>query len=110
MESIRMSITLRHAAALALVGWYLMVPPLVEPDKRAVDHQAPLGAWLMMKSFDSASGCQRTMEAMQSAPPKPETHIEGLTEDQRRTAAKVAKDWMDSMLCVSTDDPRLKEK
>jgi hypothetical protein len=34
----------RHAAALVLVSWYLMVPPLVdEPYK--VNTEAPLASW-----------------------------------------------------------------
>jgi hypothetical protein len=37
---------LRHAAALALVGWYLMVPPMYKPDsyghKAYTDVIAPL--------------------------------------------------------------------
>jgi hypothetical protein len=34
--------TLRRAAPLALVGWYLMVPPLHDEKP---DTQAPISAW-----------------------------------------------------------------
>lgn len=32
----------RHAAALALVGWYLMVPPLASLQSQTADLHAPL--------------------------------------------------------------------
>jgi hypothetical protein len=34
-----------HAAALALVGWYLMVPPPVFHSSMPVDLDAPLSKW-----------------------------------------------------------------
>jgi hypothetical protein len=35
---------LRHGSAIALVGWYLMVPPLVDAPYK-VDTEAPLTSW-----------------------------------------------------------------
>jgi hypothetical protein len=49
---------LRHAAALALLGWYLMVAPLA--DSRTVDLDAPLTKWDIFRSFDSAAQCEKT--------------------------------------------------
>ena len=55
----------RHAAALALVGWYLMLPPLTEnppphaAENALVDTQAPLSQWDSDGSFDSAIQCNR---------------------------------------------------
>jgi hypothetical protein len=43
--------TLRHTAALALVGWYLMAPP-------SPASSVPLNHWLMIGSFDSADQCE----------------------------------------------------
>ena len=40
----------RHAAALALVGWYLMVPP---PDNLT----APISAWEVAASYDTGKHC-----------------------------------------------------
>jgi len=61
---------LRHTAALALVGWYLMMPPLVEKpvphdpsltmkenDDALVDTRAPLSKWMNLRSFDFAPQC-----------------------------------------------------
>jgi hypothetical protein len=48
--------TLRHAAALALVGWYLMVPPL-SSDGKEIDTAAKLSQWDARLRFDRASDC-----------------------------------------------------
>jgi len=47
----------RRAAALALVGWYLMVPPLSHDG--GVDDEAPLSKWFVLDRFDSAAKCKR---------------------------------------------------
>jgi hypothetical protein len=51
---------LRHAAALALVGWYLMMPPLAGPNASnlRVDLTAKLSQWEIVDSFDSADVCR----------------------------------------------------
>ncbi len=41
---------LPHAAALALVGWYLMLPP-------KQDIQAPIAKWRIVGNYDSADQC-----------------------------------------------------
>jgi hypothetical protein len=43
----------RHAAALALVGWYLMVPPMYQHHE--IDDKAPLSQWRIIQSFDTLS-------------------------------------------------------
>jgi hypothetical protein len=43
-----------HAAALALVGWYLMWSP---NSGLSVDDQAPLAKWQIVESFDN--DCRR---------------------------------------------------
>jgi hypothetical protein len=54
---------LRHGAALALVGWYLMVPPTVGPylrlDKSALDSR-----WHIIQSFDTATACEGYLQEM----------------------------------------------
>jgi hypothetical protein len=105
---------LRHAAALALVGWYLMLPPFIRvgPDPRepgrdivAPDSAAPLSKWFWSGSFDSVEACERSQE-------------KEITETQRRNSLKTsfhARIDRDEMAfrearCIATDDPRLKEK
>ena len=46
---------LRHAAALALVGWYLMAPP-IRPGG-GVDLGTPMFQWNHIADFDSAEAC-----------------------------------------------------
>jgi hypothetical protein len=48
----------RHAAAVALLGWYLMVPPLEGKGKYAHPNiEAPLRARFLDSSYDSAKEC-----------------------------------------------------
>jgi hypothetical protein len=46
---------LRHAAALALVGWYLMMPP---SDGHSIDRNAPLDKWEVYSGYDTAKECE----------------------------------------------------
>jgi hypothetical protein len=45
----------RHAAALVLVGWYLMMPPLSRDQPPGVD--APLSRWTQVGSLDTLEDC-----------------------------------------------------
>jgi hypothetical protein len=54
----------RHAVALALVGWYLMIPPLSSEGK--VDTHAPMSRWHQFMSFDAASACQKVLSELNS--------------------------------------------
>jgi hypothetical protein len=57
---------LRHAAALALVGWYLIVP-LVASDGR-VDASARLWKWWKFQLDDSAQECRTFLSEFQQGP------------------------------------------
>jgi len=77
---------LRHTAALALVGWYLMAPPQkYRGDTPLVERKfdAPLNQWSIAKAFDEAQDCERERNEDRSF---------GLMWEQ----------------CIATDDPRLK--
>jgi hypothetical protein len=54
---------LRHSAALALVGWYLMGPPLTSPGSEKHDTQAPLSRWRMLAGFRRRSRMHSTPNA-----------------------------------------------
>ena len=54
----------RHAAAVALVGWYLMVPPLTNKGT-STDTTAPPSRWRVMKSFASAPECEAEKNQLQ---------------------------------------------
>jgi hypothetical protein len=53
----------RHAAALVLVGWCLMLPPLADEVKPPVPHRtvalsAPLSEWCLVQCFDTTQQCE----------------------------------------------------
>jgi hypothetical protein len=54
--------TLRHAAALTLIGWYLLAPPIVhDPGHWHPNLAAPLNEWIVGKSFDTATECEKRL-------------------------------------------------
>jgi hypothetical protein len=88
----------RHAAALALVGWYLMFPPSAHGLHGQIETSALLSQWDILESFDSANECETALSRFKAA-----EHTETEIGMQLRKAA-------DRSLCIATDDPRLKEK
>jgi hypothetical protein len=58
---------LRHAAALALVLWYLMAPPSIGADSKtyAPDTNAPLTLWTVVASFSSQQDGEKAKKEMQ---------------------------------------------
>ncbi len=61
---------LRHAAAFALVGWYLMIAPN-RPSRvwgwwyQITDEARPLSDWEIVQSFDSAADCRQFRQQFQ---------------------------------------------
>ena len=103
----------RHAAALALVGWYLMVPPIADcvgstasnPCKRS-----RISQWYIETVFDAAADCQRAEKSLiQQAVQQLDTEFDKsaaapATYKQARLLNEV------SAQCIASDDPRLKGK
>jgi hypothetical protein len=87
---------LRHAAALALVGWYLLIPPLGRPAP------SDLSQWEVITTFDSRSLCMslRTSDIQSWL----------ITKGILDLSAAQLKAYVDNSRCVSEDDPRLKAK
>jgi hypothetical protein len=80
------------AAALALVGWYLMLPPM---RGGRPDESAPLSQWVIIESFNTAKECNMLLQADAES----RTHFTPLGEPLLKASA--AK-------CVATDGPRFK--
>jgi hypothetical protein len=98
----------RHAAALVLVGWYLLAPPVYKPKDSAespfkpfTDLAAPLSAWTNYGGFDSASDC--TSERAQRVA---RAERDAAIPSKTNAAVAIIESWQ-HMECVSTDDPRL---
>jgi hypothetical protein len=94
-----MSMNLRHAAALALVGWYLMLAPW--EGERIANPDAALSEWKINYSFDSAADC----EAMRIA--KEDFGWQILIRKDASSAERATADIFLYQKCVATDDPRL---
>ncbi|MHB8381862.1 MAG: hypothetical protein ACYDC3_05925 [Candidatus Binataceae bacterium] len=101
---------LRHAAALALVGWYLMLPPLKVEGPASnpntpveADTGVPLAQWHVISTgepFETKAECE--------AYP---AHLIKLLHDPNKPGAEHAlKYWLNKSQCFATDDPRLKEQ
>jgi len=92
----------RHAAALALVGWYLMMPPITyENDVAKLERTAPLSQWIHIghRIFQSKRDCEIRRK-------------EDDAETRKNPNSPVNPDrpfeTLPNMVCISTDDPRLK--
>jgi hypothetical protein len=96
---------LRHGSAIALVGWYLMVPPLVDTPYK-VDTEAPLTSWKVYQTFDTAEACNKSLSSTRAkyehtaAAP-----IGGIKKGTRALALQMV-----FARCVSNDNPNLKVK
>ncbi len=94
---------LHHAAELALVGWYLVIPPKlgVNSKDQIYVEPAPFSRWQISESFDTAKECQEAARALaQPVQSAAEAGQRQSLEDFRLVYAK----------CIASDDPRLKEK
>jgi hypothetical protein len=79
---------LRHAAALALVGWYLMMPPRKTVDGQVFpDTTVAVSQWSQMQAYDTAKECE----------------ADAIKLRNRETSLVAA-----SAICVESTDPRLK--
>jgi hypothetical protein len=91
---------LRHTAALALMGWYLMVPPW---DKSGVYPATPLSQWTDYEgSYDTAQQCSEAKEQL----------LAEVKQDASKTPSAAAySKYTDAIIfarCIATDDPRLR--
>jgi len=91
-----------HAAALALVGWYLMQPP-------GMDATVPLNQWRIHHRFDSIAECEARLHKLKEVLSNTayQAHLGslGLGPEVERGSFAVR-----NSKCIETDDPRLKPK
>jgi hypothetical protein len=91
----------RYASALALVGWYLMMPPVYVPEWR-VDPHAPLPQWTIEASFETVQDCELRRRVRRA----PSAAL--WDYDPRKLMVLKVQDFL--QLCIVSDDPRLKTK
>lgn len=101
-----------HAAALPIIVWYLMIPPIGFDNK--VDAHAPLSQWRKGVTFNSQQECDESLKDAIENPMTPDEYR--ATAEQTRKAkmkplsmSEMTKRTQES-LCVAGDDPRLKAK
>ena len=80
----------RHAAALTISAWYLMLPPT---NGKNVTQGAPLEKWTNSGVYESAEECESVIGRLQSG-------LRGRESETRPFAAQ----------CIASDDPRVKGK
>jgi hypothetical protein len=85
---------LRHAAMLALTGWYLMQPVMLKDGTE--DHSAPLGKWYNAGSFDTAKECEAYRDQQIGV------FLPTVGNDEKK------RDALLDVVCIASDDPRLK--
>ena len=119
----------RHAAALALVGWYLMVPPVGHARIRDLLHwidsrvvvtdecnpDAPISEWKQFEAYETLSDCKtnrekaadQTKEKLKVADKIVREALGGQPskEEIQRDQAEVT--CATYARCIETDDPRL---
>jgi hypothetical protein len=95
----------RHAAALALVGWYLLIPPLVNAPYK-VDTEAPLTNWKVYQTFDTREECDKFQSSAQAKYKATASAPIGTIKKGSRAFAL----QMTFAQCISSDDRRLKAR
>ncbi len=102
----------RHATALAIVAWYLMIPPIGADYK--VDARAPMLEWRKSVKFDSEQQCEESLKDVIEHPTTPDEYQAAAKATLKArmhpiSRAEMTKRTAESQ-CVAADDPRLKAK
>jgi hypothetical protein len=105
-------LNLRHAAAIALSGWYLLVPPgSCRPEwvsqGKPMPCAAPLSEWIVTLSFSSHDKCDIERQAdisygNQEVANANDSGDKMLVESTRKIYWRALTER-----CISTDDPRV---
>lgn len=92
----------RHAAALALAGWYLMIPPTGcsgHPNPKA-----PLSEWAVVWTSDEVNTCLIIRDGLKHPTPDTAVDPKRLLTDAGYQGSVTA---VENAQCIATDDPRL---
>jgi len=110
---------LRHAAALALVGWYLMIPPASDWKRfQAAEvvtgyfahlgpfYPAPFEKWKTLGEFYSQANCEGARQSIV----RRDGTIKGQPMLSNGSMPSAEQYQASHAACIATDDPRLKGK
>ena len=99
----------RHLAALALVAWYLMMPPESPKTPHDVDAEVPLARWIVITSFDTEENCEKALADVQNNESDPVALDKtGKLKRLDKHDAALGKARALNAACVAGDDIRLK--
>jgi hypothetical protein len=101
----------RHLAALALVGWYLMMPPDSAKIPHDVDSDTPISRWVVVTTFPDEDGCEKALTDIQNSQQDPVTLDKtGKLKRLQKNDAALGKARALNAACLASDDIRLKGK
>lgn len=101
----------RHLAALALVGWYLMMPPDSPKIPHDVDVDTPLSHWIVVTTYDDEDACENALTGIQNSQTDPITLDKtGKLKRLDRHDDALGKARALNAACVASDDIRLGRK
>lgn len=94
---------LEVAAAVVLIGWYLMIPPPRQIDRQfQINYTAPIEKWVQLRLFDSQSECEAARSAYAKNPPGGIADMLSSKPEERAV--------MQAARCIAASDPRLAEQ
>jgi hypothetical protein len=97
----------RHATALALTAWYLMLPPSI-PYSHEVNQSSPLSQWIIGRTFHRNEGCEAAKAHLRIEALAAQTEIDAYARRSQRNPE--SRCIACRAQCVSEDDQRLGEK
>jgi len=101
----------RHLAALALVGWYLMMPPDSAKIPHDVDSDTPISRWIVVTTFPDEDTCEKGLTDIQNSQQDPVTLDKtGRLKRLQKNDAALGKARALNAACLASDDIRLKGK
>jgi UDP-N-acetylglucosamine:LPS N-acetylglucosamine transferase len=101
-----------HGFALAIVVWYLLIPPIDAANK--VDANAPLLTWRKGVKFDSQDECEQSLKDVIQHPTTPAEYQAAAKATKKANMTPLTQSEMTKRMaesqCVAADDPRMKAK
>jgi hypothetical protein len=97
---------LYHFAATALVGWYLMMPPIKRPPDIGVRTDVPLSQWRAFYLYENLAACERG-RAGRIGLASSTMYTSSIPRSSREIGARSAVEQAKQSACIRSDDARL---